>query len=136
MAKYVLAAPLLSLLLAAPLCPEASARPWQTGRLVAVEINGQHSLSRSGRSRRDIWWTYTLSTRDQTYFAVSRESPSRIGVAVNSPVRLSAEKDRIYLLDPQGKQHILRIIRQDKGDFEASNRLGDGRPEARRAASE
>jgi hypothetical protein len=114
MGKRVVSASLLSLLLAAPICLEGSARTWQTGRLVAVEISGQHSISKSGRSRRDIWWTYTLRTRDRTYVAVSREDPARIGVSVNNPVRLSVETDRIYLLDPQGKQHILRIIRQEK----------------------
>lgn len=111
MRTCALAASLLSFLLAAPLCPEMSAKAWQTGRLVAVEISGQHSVSKTGRSRRDIWWTYTLRTKDRTYAAVSRESPTRIGVAVDDQVRFSVETDRIYLLDPRGKEHILRLLR-------------------------
>ena len=113
-AKYARAASLLTLLLAAPLWTEVSARIWQTGRLAAVEINGQSSRSRKGTLYRDIWWTYTLSLGDRTYSGVSRESPVRMGLKVDSPVRFSPERDRIYFLDPRGKQHVLRIIRQDK----------------------
>jgi hypothetical protein len=118
---YQAAARLLILLLAAPL-PEGMGRQWQTGRLDAAEISGHgsgsqtrapsNSRSRSGtssQSRRDIWWTYRIISGDQTYSAVSRESPAKSGLAVNSLIRFSVEKGKIYISGKNG-QHVLRIL--------------------------
>jgi len=111
MRKYALCATILSLALFASPCEPLSARAWQTGRLVTVEISGQNSVSKSGRSHRDIWWTYTLRLKDRIYSAVSRESPTRIGVAVDDQVKFSVESNRIYLVDSRGKEHVLRVLR-------------------------
>ena len=113
--------PILLLLLSGPL-PEGMSRQWRSGRLDAAEISGHgagsqtraSSTSRSrsrtsSQSRRDIWWTYRIVAGDQTYSAVSRESPAKSGLMVNSVIRFSAEKGKLYVSGKDG-QHVLRIL--------------------------
>jgi len=108
--------PIFVLCFLAPPLLEAAGRTWQTGQLVVSQINanGPNAQVRSRNPRGDLWWTYTLFTKDHAYVAVSRQNPARAGLNGSAPVKFFAENDRIYLLDPHGKLHILKIIRQDK----------------------
>lgn len=110
-------AAILAISLAASLPAQVNLRHLQTGRVVAVKIsgNGPNPQAKSQTQRRgDLWWTYSICAKDRTYVAVSRESPARAGLTTDSLVRFSVDKNQIYTLDPQGKRHILRILRQDK----------------------
>ena len=107
-------------LFAAPLAAGVS-RQWQTGQVTAAEISGHGSNSQTSsnsrsrsrsafRTTRDIWWTYRIKSKGRIYSAVLRESPARSGLAVNSSIRFSAEKDRIYVVGSKGGRRTLRIL--------------------------
>jgi hypothetical protein len=108
----------LAILLAASLSAQVNLRHLQTGRVVAVEISGNgpnpQAKSITQQQRGDLWWTYSICARDRTYLAVSRESPAKAGLTINSSVRFSVDKNQIYALDPQGKRHVLKILGQDR----------------------
>ncbi len=95
-----------------------AATHWQTARVCSTELNGHGpnpSSTAKGSQRRDIWWTYCISSGEWTYTAVIRESPARSGMKIGNIVRMSVQKDRMQVLDNQGKRHVLRVIRQVKG---------------------
>ena len=117
--KSLIPASLFTLLLAASLPAWVGSLPSLTGRVLAIEISANGLKSQSKRyvrqSRTDIWWTYTLCTENRTFYAVSRLTPVKTGLTVDSGIKFTASKSRIYFLDPGGKQQFLRIIRQEKG---------------------
>ncbi len=111
--NVLFAAGLLALLMAVSPLAQTAGRQYQEGRVLAVEISGHGPLPKgeSKRSRTDIWWTYTLCSQDLTYIAVLRQNPAKAGLRVNSRIKLSATKDRIYLLNSRGDSRTLRLLR-------------------------
>jgi hypothetical protein len=116
--KFLTAAILIALMFAATLTAAGEARRYQTGRLIAVEISGQgtspDSKTKLLPTRRDLWWTYCICAEDRTYMAVLRKSPAKTGLTVDSLVKFSADKNRIYVFNPQGQRHAMKILRQDR----------------------
>ena len=94
-------------------------RPTQTGRVLAAGMSG-HGKNSSATSRRwgkgDLWWNYCIAWQSQVYSVVSRESPAKTGLAVDTKVRFSVDKKQMFVLDPGGKRHALRILRQLRAD--------------------
>ena len=90
---------------------------WRKGKVLAAELNG-HGASPGATPKRakanDIWWTYCIAVGDSTYSAALRENPSRSGLAVNNTVRVAIQKNRLYVLDPHGRQLTLSLVRQGK----------------------
>ncbi len=67
----------------AGLCLVATgAAVWQTGRVTAIEINGQGVAAKadSQTRRENLWWTYSICSDARTYEAVSRMSPARLRI--------------------------------------------------------
>lgn len=95
-----------------------AALQWQKGRVLAAELNGHganpNAKSTAARSS-DIWWTYCVAIGDSTYSAVLRENPAKSGMAINSAVRAALQKDFLYVLNPEGNQLTLRVVRRGKG---------------------
>ncbi len=88
------------------------AQPWRTGQVVAAGMSGHGPDAGGGNSRArgwDLWWTYCVSEGKQSYSAVSRRSPSQMGIAVQGPVRFYVTRDYMYILNSQGKRQTLRL---------------------------
>lgn len=89
---------------------------WMTGRLVSAGITG-HGPVNSGNQNKssgdsgDTWWTYRISSGDMTHLAVTRESPARIGIALEGPVRFAIDKKNLFVRDGSNSLHSLRLIR-------------------------
>ncbi len=118
-AKVISIAILLISLVCIPLPAKVAKRQWRDGLVLAADLSGHGpspgSSDKRGRTA-DVWWTYCISTDKITYTAVLRASPSRAGLKVNSTVRLSATKDRIYVVNRRGEQYVLWIRRLDEGN--------------------
>jgi hypothetical protein len=96
---------------------EVEALQWQTGRVLAAGLSGHgaNPASMNNRARKgDIWWTYCVSARELTYSVVSRESPAKTGLAVDSEIRFFIDKTRMQVRGHEGERHTLRILRQSK----------------------
>ncbi|MBZ5500021.1 MAG: hypothetical protein LAP85_26790 [Acidobacteriia bacterium] len=113
--NYSTAACLLAFVFTASLPAQVKALPWQTGHVLSYEINGHGASSEAKVKRSDVWWTYSICTGDRTYVAVLRESPAVSGLTEGSPVKFYTDRNQLIYLDPAGKRHVLRIIRQNKG---------------------
>jgi hypothetical protein len=96
--------------------PQAEAAQWQTGRVLAAKLSG-HGPSAAGQSKRasrgDIWWTYCFSADGKTFAAVSRASPAKSGLAVNSTVRFSIARNRMTVRKNSKERLVLRIASQE-----------------------
>jgi len=116
---FVIAASILSLIFSAPLSARSDARLWQTGRLLSVGFDGYgpnpDNQSRLTPRRAAVWWTYCICAGDRAYTAVSTRSLVRAGLTVNAAIRFSADREKVYLIAPNGERHTLRILRQEKG---------------------
>jgi len=90
----------------------AAAREWEAGRIATASVSG-HGATDKAKSKRfgkqDIWWVYCVSGGDRTYSVVSRENPAKTGLAVNTPVKFSKSRNRLYILNSKGRRLILRI---------------------------
>ncbi len=104
----------VSILVAIPVSAANGAGAWQTGRVAAIEIDGQGADTKADTRpiRNSLWWTYGICAGTQTYYAASRVSPARLGLDIGSSVRFSATARQITLQDAHGKQYVLRIIRK------------------------
>ena len=112
--KLLAAAFCLVFLTSALLCAQAGNRNLKSGRLLSTEITAYGANDKGKGSRADLWWTYCICAEDRTYFAVSRENPAKAGLTVNSELKFTATSDRMTVVDSKGKQHVMRITRQDK----------------------
>jgi len=84
------------------------------GRLVAADLSG-HGLnpgSQQPGKRSDVWWVYCISADGKVFSVVSRESPPKAGLTVNGPVTFLLERDRIQILNPNGKRLVMRVLRR------------------------
>jgi hypothetical protein len=88
---------------------------WIVGRLVSAEIAGHgpeaNSKTKATSIGSDIWWAYCISAGDITYLAVTRESPSRIGIELGTPVSFAIDKKSIFIRDSSKFLHTLKILR-------------------------
>lgn len=101
-------------LLTASTLVATEAGAWQTGRVAAIEINGQgaDTPANTRAIRNSLWWTYGICTGGLTYYAVSRMSPARLGLSIDCAVKFSATTSQITLRDSRGNQYVLRILRK------------------------
>ncbi len=117
--SVALAILLLALIFNVPSWAAVSKRQWQDGCVLAADLSGHGSNpgthSSKGGHRPDIWWTYCITTKKKSYTAVMRAGPSQAGLKVNSAVRFSVTKDRIYIRNSRGEEYIMRIRRLDEG---------------------
>jgi hypothetical protein len=94
-----------------------TSNPLRSGRVISSTLSG-HGPENEGKSknvlRTDIWWSYCISTGNASYSVLSRESPSKTGLAPNSLIKFSEKKKLIYITRPDGKRISLRILRKDK----------------------
>ncbi len=109
-----IAVPAVAVSLTIPIPAASGAGAWQTGRVAAIEIDGQGADTKADTRpiRNSLWWTYGICAGTQTYYAASRVSPARLGLDIGSSVRFSATASQITLQDAHGKQHVLRISRK------------------------
>lgn len=96
---------------------------WQNGKIVSVDLYGRGEIqakstgkTKSAHKNKDFWWTYCVGTGNRSYSAVLRKSPSKSGLRVNESVKFSASRNRLYVVNPQGKQYELRVLREDESD--------------------
>jgi hypothetical protein len=89
-------------------------RPWQSGQVTAAGLSGHGSSNGKGASGQDIWWNYCISAEELSYSVVSRESPQKTGMTLNSPVKFQENKNRISIQNPKGKPVEMRLLRKDK----------------------
>lgn len=88
---------------------------WIVGRFVSADITGYgpkaDNKSQPASMVSDIWWTYRISAGGMTHLAVTRESPSRIGIAQGAKVSFAIDKKSIFIRDSSKMLHSLKIIR-------------------------
>ena len=88
---------------------------WIVGRLVSAEIAGHgpgvDNKTKTAGINSDIWWTYRITAGDMTHLAVTRESPSRIGIEFGVPIRFAFDKKSIFIRDSSKFLHSLKILR-------------------------
>ncbi len=109
-----LAAVFLASALSAPLSYALDKTQWRTGRLLAADLRGHGPASgnKPPTKRSDIWWVYCISEGEKAYSAVSRVSPAKAGLTVNSPIKFSVDRYRIQILNSKGERFVMRIVRQ------------------------
>ena len=106
------------MLLCAIAMPSTSAKDykWILGRLVSAEIAGHGPQTDTKKTETasigsDIWWAYRISAGNLSHLAVTRESPSRIGIELGSPVRFAISNKSILIRDSSKVLHNLKIVR-------------------------
>jgi hypothetical protein len=124
----------LCLVLTSTVWAKAQTRDWQTGTLMETEqqkvlegsttnrttngsgSNGNYSQD-STTTKTDNYDTYQVFTisggqtiyvaRERLYFPWSKPSLTTVG----QPVKFAVEKNNLYILDAEGKQHKLGIVK-------------------------
>ena len=88
------------------------------GKVIAAALNGygapNEKNSREPSSGRDIWWNYIIESGNQIYSVVSRENPSKTGLALNASLKFYEEKNWIHIPKPKGKPISLKILNKSK----------------------
>ncbi len=99
-------------------CAQDAPAGWQEGRVLAAELSGQGPPAKAKGNnppRHNIWWTYCVLSKGVSYTAVLRASPAKAGMKVGSTIRLSLSKNRMIVANPNGKNFVLRVMRQAAG---------------------
>jgi hypothetical protein len=94
-----------------------AARAWKSGRVITISLSGHgpsSSNQRPASRNSDVWWNYCISANGNFYSVLSRQSPEKLGLAENSPIRFSENNNQIRVIVPSGKSVDLRIVRKDK----------------------
>jgi len=91
---------------------------WKNGLVVSADVRG-HGLNpannrRGPQGESDIWWTYRITAGCFSYSVASRRTPSQAGLQPDKPIRFREEKNRVQVLDRDGKPLALKIVRKDK----------------------
>ena len=100
------------------LCTYAANISWKSGHVVSASISGHGPADRStsaGDRRKDLWWNYCISSKDQAYSVLSRENPSRSGLKVGGLVRFYEKRNQLFIHNAAGKPIGLKILRKDQG---------------------
>jgi len=89
----------------------ADKQNWLDGRIALAEVSGQR-VGHGDHARSRLWWTYSVDAGGHTYVVVSRRSPSRLRLAVPGPVRVVPARDRVVLLDGEGREQQMQVVRE------------------------
>jgi len=113
-AGLVLAAA-FSAVVAAPPAEKAGRRHWYSGSVISASLTayGATPTETKRKPKNDVWWTYCVSGEGQTHSGVSRTNPSKAGLTVNSLIKFSTDKDRLYVLNNSGVRLTLRRLSLD-----------------------
>lgn len=110
--KFFAAANFFTLMVSGIVFAGVDAQQWRTGQVLAADMSG-YGPDPGGKSLRarsyDLWWTYCISEGKQSYTAVSRKSPPKMGIAVQGQVKFFVNRDHLYILNSQGKRQTLRL---------------------------
>ena len=132
--RHAVLASVLALLPSVVLCAE-KARSWQTGKVVdtersryfagtvgngnttgTVQENGtyQGSTNNSQTAVYRVYQTFAIEDETQVYMAEERlrwrwSKPANL--TVNGPVKFAIQKRKLYVLDDDGKEHEMEIIK-------------------------
>ncbi len=101
--------------IAAPRGDKPGARRWYSGSVISVSLTGYGSAPNDPKhkGKNDTWWTYCVSGEGQTHTAVSRTSPTKADLTVDSPIKFSTDKDRLYILNRRDERYTLRRLSLD-----------------------
>lgn len=101
----------------------AKDRDWQTGKLIDIGHNarsesGTGLFIRNATTKIDEW-TVTIDADGKRYVAEGDHYTGELGshgfkglhVLVNDPIRFVIEKDSLFVLDTDGKEYRLKIIK-------------------------
>jgi hypothetical protein len=122
---------LLWLLPVALLCSAEKARDWQAGKLVDAERSQYQAGTRGsvneygspGYSESTVYHkVQTLAIEGSEYFYVVQEEtggphlsllpPKLTNLTVNAPVRYAIEKQKLYVIADDGKEHKFDIVKR------------------------
>jgi hypothetical protein len=106
-------------------------RDWQTGKLVDSERSREYAGSSGsvnvngtpGYSERAVYHptqTVVIEGRDYAYTVVEDNSgpswhplPQKLAnLTVNAPIKYAVEKQKLYLIDDNGKEHKMEIVKR------------------------
>jgi len=114
-AAAVILASAFSLALTAQPGKKSGTRRWYSGSVISASLTGYGATLNDPKRKpkNDVWWTYCVSGEGQTHTAVSRTNPSKTGLTVNSLIKFSTDKDRLYVLNNLGERYSLRRLSLD-----------------------